>query len=63
MNGKIVIDGSWDANLLELIELLIEDGLVVDVLGGQIAASIRQEFGEIASKISNKRKGIGMDRC
>ena len=57
MNGKIVIDGSWDANLLETpIELLIEDGLVVDVLGGQIAASIRQEFGEIASKISNKKE-------
>jgi leucyl aminopeptidase (aminopeptidase T) len=56
MNGRIVIDGSWDASLLEEpIEFVIEDGLVIDVLGGSIAANIRQEFGEASSRIKNKK--------
>ena len=29
--------------------------VVVDVKGGQIAANIRQEFGEVAEKITFKR--------
>ncbi len=56
MNGRVVIDGSWDATLLEdPIEFVIEDGLVIDVLGGSIAANIRQEFGEVSSRIKNKK--------
>ena len=56
MNGRIVIDGSWDATLLEEpIEFVIENGLVIDVLGGSIAANIRQEFGEVSSRIKNKK--------
>jgi leucyl aminopeptidase (aminopeptidase T) len=56
MNGRIVIDGSWDATLLEEpIEFVIENGLVIDVLGGSIAANIRQEFGEASSRIKNKK--------
>lgn len=56
MNGRVVIDGSWDATLLEdSIEFVIEDGLVIDVLGGSIAANIRQEFGEVSSRIKNKK--------
>ena len=56
MNGRVVIDGSWDATLLEdPIEFVIENGLVIDVLGGSIAANIRQEFGEVSSRIKNKK--------
>lgn len=56
MNGRIVIDGSWDATLLEEpIEFVIENGLVIDVLGGPVAANIRQEFGEASSRIKNKK--------
>ena len=55
MNGKVVIDGSWDATLLdEEIELEIENGIVIDVKGGTTAANIRQEFGEVARKLRSK---------
>ena len=55
MNGKVVIDGSWDATLLEeQIELEIENGIVIDVKGGTTAANIRQEFGEVARKLRSK---------
>ena len=55
MNGILIIDGSWDSTLLdEKIELQIEDGMVIDVKGGQIAANIRQEFGEVAKKLRTK---------
>ena len=55
MNGKVIIDGSWDATLLdEEIELEIENGIVIDVKGGTIAANIRQEFGEVARKLRSK---------
>ena len=55
MNGKVIIDGSWDATLLEEeIELQIENGIVIDVKGGTIAATIRQEFGEVARKLRSK---------
>ena len=57
MNGTLIIDGSWDSTLLdEQIELRIEDGIVVDVKGGTIAANIRQEFGEIARKLRTKER-------
>ena len=35
MNGTLVIDGSWDSNLLsESLVLQIENGLVMDISGG-----------------------------
>lgn len=55
MNGKVIIDGSWDATLLdEEIELEIENGIVIDVKGGTTAANIRQEFGEVARTLRSK---------
>ena len=55
MNGTVVIDGSWDANLVdEPITLEIEEGMVMDVKGGTIAATIRQEFGEAAKRLRSK---------
>ena len=55
MNGTIVIDGSWDSNLVdEPVMLQIENGLVVDVKGGTAAAQIRQTFGEVAKRLKSK---------
>lgn len=57
MNGTIVIDGSWESNLIdEPVTFVIEEGLVVDVKGGAIAASIRQEFGEAARRQNVKQR-------
>ena len=55
MNGTVVIDGSWESNLVdEPISLIVEDGIVMDVKGGTIAATIRQEFGEAAKRLRTK---------
>jgi leucyl aminopeptidase (aminopeptidase T) len=55
MNGTVVIDGSWESNLVdEPITFVIENGLVMDVKGGTIAATIRQEFGEAAKRLRTK---------
>ncbi len=55
MNGTVVIDGSWESNLVdEPVTLTIEGGMVVDVTGGTIAAAIRQEFGEAAGRLRVK---------
>ena len=55
MNGTIVIDGSWDSTLIdEPVELIIEDGTVIDVKGGSLAATIRQSYGEVAKKLKAK---------
>ncbi len=55
MNGTIVIDGSWDSDLVdEPVFLHVESGLVVDVKGGTAAAQIRQTFGEAARRLKSK---------
>ena len=57
MNGTVVIDGSWESNLVdEPISLIIENGMVMDVKGGTIAATIRQEFGEAAKRLKTKER-------
>ncbi len=55
MNGTIVIDGSWDSDLVdEPVVLQVENGLVVDVKGGTAAAQIRQTFGEAAKRLKSR---------
>ena len=55
MNGTIVIDGSWDSTLIEEpVEFIVEDGTVIDVKGGSLAATIRQSYGEVAKKLKTK---------
>ena len=55
MNGTIVIDGSWDSTLIdEPVELIVENGTVIDVKGGSLAANIRQSYGEVAKKLKAK---------
>lgn len=71
MNGTVVIDGAWESNLVdEPITFVIENGMVMDVKGGTIAATIRQEFGEAAKRLRSKDRenvwtmaefGIGMN--
>tara|TARA_B100000767_G_scaffold274758_1_gene308792 strand:+ start:6028 stop:7206 length:1179 start_codon:yes stop_codon:yes gene_type:complete len=57
MNGTVVIDGSWESNLVdEPITFVIENGMVMDVKGGTIAATIRQEFGEAAKRLRAKER-------
>ena len=55
MNGIIVIDGSCDADILaEPLTLEVEEGIVIDVKGGQTAANIRQSFGEVGKRLRPK---------
>ena len=55
MNGTIVIDGSWDSTLIEEpVEFIVEEGTVIDVKGGSLAATIRQSYGEVAKKLKTK---------
>ena len=55
MNGTIVIDRSWDSTLIdEPVELIVENGTVIDVKGGSLAATIRQSYGEVAKKLKAK---------
>mgnify|MGYP001296496884 CR=1 FL=1 len=42
------------ANIDEPIEFVIENGTVIDVKGGILAANIRQSFGEVAKKLKSK---------
>tara|TARA_Y100000813_G_scaffold195301_1_gene176893 strand:+ start:5204 stop:6352 length:1149 start_codon:yes stop_codon:yes gene_type:complete len=62
MNGTIVIDGSWDSTLIdEPVELIVENGTVIDVKGGSLAATIRQSYGEVAKKLKAKdRESVWM---
>ena len=51
MNGTIVIDGTWESTILdEPLELIVENGIVIDIKGDSTAAQIRQQFGEAASR-------------
>ena len=59
MNGKIVIDGTWESTLLnEPLELIVENGIVIDIKGDATAAQIRQQFGEAASKLRSKDREL-----
>ena len=45
MNGTIVIDGAWEGRILEEpLSIIVEDGLVVEVSGGEIADEISSVF-------------------
>ena len=56
MNGKIVIDGSWEGNLLqEPIVMEVENGIVTNILESEISEKINSIFAEV-SKPLNKSK-------
>ena len=59
MNGTIVIDGTWESTLLEEpLELVVENGIVIDIKGDSTAAQIRQQFGEAASRLKSKDREL-----
>ena len=59
MNGTIVIDGTWESTLLdETLELIVENGIVIDIKGDATAAQIRQQFGEAASRLRSKDREL-----
>jgi len=71
MNGTIVIDGSWEGRLLEEpLSLQVEQGIVVDISGGDIADEVTSFFDIARSGLRGSRKdqvwtvaefGIGMN--
>ena len=59
MNGTVVIDGTWESTLLdEPLELIIENGIVIDIKGDSTAAQIRQQFGEAATRLRSKDREL-----
>ena len=61
MNGTLVIDGSWDSNLLsESLVLQIENGLVMDISGGgqDLAVRIKSDFSKHALKLPKKDQDL-----
>ena len=56
MNGKIVIDGSWEGNLIqEPIIMEVENGIVTNITESEISEKINSIFAEV-SKPLNKSK-------
>mgnify|MGYP003322191631 FL=1 len=56
MNGKIVIDGSWEGNLIqEPIVMEVENGIVTNITESEISEKINSIFAEV-SKPLNKSK-------
>ena len=57
MEGIVVVDGAWDADLLdEPITMNIEKGSVIDVTGGPEAAHLRQTFRDAAAKMKPRER-------
>ena len=57
MNGTIVIDGSWEGRLLEEpLSFRVEDGVVVDLSGGDVADEIRSVFDVAKSGLRGSRR-------
>ena len=58
MNGKIVIDGSWEGNLIqEPIVMEVENGIVTNITESEISEKINSIFAEV-SKPLNKSKAV-----
>jgi aminopeptidase len=59
MNGKIVIDGSWEGNLLEEpISMDIENGVIVNMSNNQLGGEINAIFDEIGKSLNKSKAGI-----
>ena len=59
MNGKIVIDGSWEGNLLEEpISMDIENGVIVNISDNQLGQEIDIVFDEISKSLNKSKAGI-----
>ena len=59
MNGKIVIDGSWEGHLLEEpISMDIENGVIVNISNNQLGGEISAIFDEIGKSLNKSKAGI-----
>ena len=59
MNGKIVIDGSWEGHLLEEpISMDIENGVIVNMSNNQLGGEISAIFDEIGKSLNKSKAGI-----
>ena len=59
MNGKLVIDGSWDSTLLEEpLVFHVEDGLVNEVEGGKMAEKIKEVYELAARQLKPKEQEL-----
>ncbi len=59
MNGKIVIDGSWDSTLLDQpLTLHVEDGLVTDIEGGEIADQVKETYSNASKRLKPKDQNL-----
>ena len=57
MNGTIIIDGSWEGRLLEEpLSLQVENGIVVDISGGDLADEISAVFDIARSGLRGSRR-------
>ena len=57
MQGTIIIDGSWEGRLLEEpLSLQVEDGIVVDISGGDVADEISAVFDIARSGLRGSRR-------
>ena len=73
MNGRLVMDGSWEGTLIdEPVTLDIEQGVIASITGGEMASRIRKEFQDAVEPLRPKDQdvagtvaefGFGMNPC
>tara|TARA_B100000287_G_C20622612_1_gene776529 strand:- start:312 stop:1322 length:1011 start_codon:yes stop_codon:yes gene_type:complete len=59
MNGRIVIDGSWEGSILsEPISLVVEKGLVVDISGDELVEDVKSVFDLARAGIRSSKRDL-----
>ena len=59
MNGRLVMDGSWEGTLIdEPVTLEIEQGVIASITGGEMASRIRKEFQDAAEPLRPKDQDV-----
>ena len=59
MNGRLVMDGSWEGTLIdEPVTLDIEQGVIASITGGDMASRIRKEFQDAAEPLRQKDQDV-----
>ena len=59
MNGRIVIDGSWEGSILsEPISLVVENGLVVDISGDELVEDVKSVFDLARAGIRSSKRDL-----
>jgi leucyl aminopeptidase (aminopeptidase T) len=59
MNGRLVMDGSWEGTMIEEpVTLEIEQGVIASITGGEMASRIRKEFQDAAEPLRPKDQDV-----